>query len=505
MNDMKKLLLFLFLIPGLLAGQTLDRIPKSVSVKYNLIVIKPTAYDGVKAFPVVVFLPGIGAKENTNFTTSANLTQLEAELHPQVKTAANVEGGFLIVTVQTPDFYDDEIGFALDYLIKNYKCDTSFKGLTGWSYGGAGTWLGAFKYLGRFNAIAPIAAAWTTPGNWATLASSNTAIWAFHNLNDPNGGTKVDVTKTYVKYFNDEGPAVKAAATYFADNSHGTGAAYDNSTPPYAPGGEGLTNPTKTLWQWFLMNKGNTRVEPPAATIQTGLVPVAKASISNNIVALDGRASVGYKSGVWSTVNVPADVSIYAVQACGWITCNVTLPKPGNYTFRLTVKDAAGVPKTEDVTVTYSAAVVVPPPVPPVTTDYVTTSALSDSLRALEQITETPFTSSNATPINIDTIFIAAGEVITLQFQTRAGLNTGNAFYTSIKTRSIARDAAGTFRYGLQRSLSADEWLGTGLSTCKMMATTAGTNMIIIQWTGEANKSISGYVKYWYDRKKVTQ
>jgi dienelactone hydrolase len=282
------------------------------------------------------------------------MTTLESEIHTQVKSAANIEGGFLIITVQTPDTYDDEILFARDYAIKNYRVDTTRLYLTGWSYGGGGTWYGAGNYFGKFHAVAPIATTWTS-GDWIGLAKAGTAIWAFHNLGDPNTtGTPVDATKSMVNAVNAANPKTKAVYTLFNDNSHGTGAAYDNSTPPYAPGGQGLTNPTLTLWQWFLKNSSTTRIEPPAATnSQTGLVAVPKASLSSNIVALDGRQSVGYKSGIWSTINAPAGVNTWSVQACGWITCSVTLPAQGTYTFRLTIKDAAGATSYNDVSVTY--------------------------------------------------------------------------------------------------------------------------------------------------------
>jgi hypothetical protein len=333
---------------------TIDRLAKATTGKFNLIVYKPDAYDGTKLFPLIVFLPGINGKGD-------DMAALEREVPPELKAAVNAEGGFIVVAVQTPTTYDAEIPFAHDYVVKNYKVDTTRKYLTGLSYGGGGTFFGVSKYPTLFHAAAPIATTWTTFDGKA-VANNKVAVWAFHNINDTNGGTPVGATKGMVDQINLAGADPKAVYTLFNTSGHGGwGTAYTHTVPPYAPGGQGLTNPTKTLYQWLLMNNATTRVEPPAASSGTGLAPILNITEKDGLVTLDGRGSSGYLSAKLAVVSVPAGENIwnYNVQGGGTETGSIQLTKAGSYTFRLTVYPLAGykgTPAFKDMTYQFGGA-----------------------------------------------------------------------------------------------------------------------------------------------------
>lgn len=315
----------------------IERYPNELEgIKYNLVVFKPSVIDATKKYPLLICLVGIGAKGD-------NITALEADVPPNVKLAPDSDG-FIVVAVQTPDTYDDEILFALDWAFKNQPVspDSGVYGY-GFSYGGGGLWnfiAANAEQAKMFDAVAPIATTWTTipADGWKYIADAKLQIWAFHNLYDTNPGTPVGATNAYVD-------ATKSTKTLFNVSGHGGwNEAANTVAPPYAPGGQGLTNPSATLWKWFKMNTRTTRVAPPGGT--AGLVANGTAILSGSVVTLDGRSSSGYKSAKWRTSAVPKEVNIWGANVDGGGTDVGKLDLKdyvsGAYSFELTVYSGTG-------------------------------------------------------------------------------------------------------------------------------------------------------------------
>jgi hypothetical protein len=121
---------------------------------------------------------------------------------------------------------------------------------------------------------------------------------------------------------------------------------------------------------------------------------------------------------------------------------------------------------------------------------YATSTALSDSLQALEQVYVREVTTTDATPVNIDTITISPGQSIRVDVIVNAIIGSGDGAYVGKQSRTFLRNSGGTLIAGTTRTHDADEYLGSGLSTCTFTITTTGSDKIIIQWTGESGDTI---------------
>lgn len=321
-----------------------ERYPNELTgIKYNMVVLKPNVIDPLKKYPLVIELVGLGAAKMDN------ILALENDIPPNVKLVPDAEG-MIILAVQTPDTYDDEITFALDWAFKNLPVspDTGVYA-SGFSYGGS-----LWKFISDtpenakvFDAVAPIATVWTSivPGGWKNIADANLPIWAFHNMYDNNAGTPVDATKSYVSEVNKLKPGL-ATMTLFKSYVHsGWNEAANTVSPPIAPGGEGLTTPAVTLWKWFKMNSRTKRVAPPSTTTTTPLpiepAPVltplyakATAKIEGDKILLAGDVSKPYDMVAWTDKS--AVKSVWE-GGTGWVDAVSKPLAPGFYTFELKV------------------------------------------------------------------------------------------------------------------------------------------------------------------------
>lgn len=324
----------------------IERYPNELpGITYNMVVIKPSTIPAGSKCPLCICLVGLGAAKMDN------IAALEADIPANVKAAADSDG-FIILAVQTPDTYNDEILFALKFAFANLPVsqDTGVYGY-GFSYGGS-LWnfvTASFEQAKMFDAIVPVATVWTTIGSWKHITDANLMVWAFHNKNDTNSGTPAGATNTYVDGVNAIKPG-NATKTIFNTTGHGGwNEAASTTTPPYAPGGEGLTNPSMTIWKWFKLNTRLSRVPPPGGAI--GLTPILTITELNGRLQLDGRASSGYKSATLSCISVPDGENKWGYNITGggtemgWIQ----LIKPGSYTFRLTIWSGVGYTGTSAV------------------------------------------------------------------------------------------------------------------------------------------------------------
>jgi predicted peptidase len=135
------------------------------------VVTIPKGYekDESKAWPLIVMLNGYGTAYSSlkNLVTKAAVKQ---EL-PLITLSPHREKGW--------DAPGTEVIRLIDEVSRKYRVDSSLIYLTGFSYGGVGTWNLAGAYPDKFAAIAPIAAGRVS--STYTLRLVNMPIWAFHN------------------------------------------------------------------------------------------------------------------------------------------------------------------------------------------------------------------------------------------------------------------------------------------------------------------------------------
>jgi predicted peptidase len=156
----------------------LDRVyrgPGGQEVKY--VVFLPHGYDGVKTFPVILFLHGAG-KSGTDGREQARGALGDA-IRKQEKTFA-----FVAVFPQAhegnwkADSPDGKRALAiLDEVMKDYRGDPKRVYLTGLSMGGAGTWSLAAAHPQRWAAIVPLCG-----GGDPKMAAKikDVPCWCFH-------------------------------------------------------------------------------------------------------------------------------------------------------------------------------------------------------------------------------------------------------------------------------------------------------------------------------------
>lgn len=349
-------------------------IQKSVAVKFGLVIGTPNNYDPAKKYPTIVFLSGIVGRGDGSTSQLDRLYNYEVP--GNLKEAVD-KHGFLFVAPQTSGSYTSgEAVFAADYISQLYSVDTTRIYLTGLSLGGGGTVYTVGQSLAnasKFAAAAPMA---MTGQNvtWKNIVDAKLPMWFFHNSGDPT--TSVSGTNNAVAAINGLNPEIPATKTIFNAGGHGGwDEAYNPNVIPTAYNGQGLTNPSVTLYEWLLMNSLTNKVKVPGQVAPSGLVAVAEARVEGDSIFLDGRKSSNYKSIDWKPTGVPEGVNFYNVSACAWVTCEVKLPKdsstgkpkPGKYSFRIFAypqDNRQGTPATADIVVDYVVNNPIPIPEP---------------------------------------------------------------------------------------------------------------------------------------------
>jgi dienelactone hydrolase len=129
----------------------------------------PTAYNGSRAFPLVIALHGLGGTEDSFFTGYESKTPGLAEQHGFIVAAPlgyRVDGNYGWglgnapadpATRRTQERSEQDVMKVLELVRQQYKIDDTRIYLMGHSMGGIGTWRIAPKYPEIWAAIAPIA------------------------------------------------------------------------------------------------------------------------------------------------------------------------------------------------------------------------------------------------------------------------------------------------------------------------------------------------------------
>jgi predicted esterase len=190
----------------------------------------PAGYDGVKKFPLILFLHGIGNQGNGSASSIESLVVPGNGLMAMLKTGAVPDQGMIVIAPQYGGWPTAEQSLqVLDTILKIYPVDLSRVYITGLSMGGGATWELAALAGKRIAAIAPICGASdATPARINSLVAAGMPISAFHSKGDPV--VSVAKTNAYVDGVNAAG--IKPVATKFIynDNSH---ASWNDAYLPY--------------------------------------------------------------------------------------------------------------------------------------------------------------------------------------------------------------------------------------------------------------------------------
>lgn len=183
------------------------------------------------------------------------------------------------------------------------------------------------------------------------IVSEKVPMVFFHSTSDPSSSVKN--TQTAVDTINAAGPVIPAKAVYYNSNLHDiTNQVCDADVFPFR-GTETVNN----IYEWMLLNSNDKPIGVPETGGPVVPIPVVDSFTTTEAkIKLDGSKSrnVNRDKCRWEKVSVAQGVSIWDVNTCNWINCDLTLPKEGVYIFRFVAVDDKGQSATKDITVTYS-------------------------------------------------------------------------------------------------------------------------------------------------------
>lgn len=203
------------------------QIKKTVSARFLLYLPEGFADDG-RRWPLIVFLHGAGER-------GSDLERVKIHGPPKI-VEGKTDFPFIVVSPQAEagrSFDGDAVIGLLDEVLRQLPVDEDRIYLTGLSMGGFSAWAWATQEPGRFAAIAPIAAGWSTED---ACKVKGVPIWAFHGAKD--AVVPVGPHQEMIDAVNACGGDAKM--TVYPDADH------DSWTAAYA-------NPE--LYEWFLQHR----------------------------------------------------------------------------------------------------------------------------------------------------------------------------------------------------------------------------------------------------------
>ena len=127
----------------------------------------PSAYNGTKAFPLIIALHGMGGDENSYFEAyNKGAFRIEAENHGYIVACPK---GRKPASMYMGDAERDVMD-VIEEMKRAYRIDPDRIYLTGHSMGGFGTWSIAMNHPDVFAALAPVAGGVTNPANMSKIA-----------------------------------------------------------------------------------------------------------------------------------------------------------------------------------------------------------------------------------------------------------------------------------------------------------------------------------------------
>jgi predicted peptidase len=226
----------------------LREINKNVGGYYEAL---PHSYQQVttERYPLLIFLHGGGELGNGKSDLPLILkNSLTKRLHEKTLPVKFSVGGrdfsFIILSPQFKKWpKDEDVDAVIEFALSNYRVDTSRIYLSGLSMGGGATWEYAGSIYGKkLAAIVPICgASWADSAVARGIARNEIPSWAFHNTGDLV--VKVNSTKRYERFINNENPKYPPKVTLWETDGHD--AWTRASDPEYREEG-------KNMYEWML-------------------------------------------------------------------------------------------------------------------------------------------------------------------------------------------------------------------------------------------------------------
>ncbi len=213
------------------------KITRSVQLDYLLHLPAGYSAQGIKEWPLMLFLHGSGER-------GSNVNKVAAHGPPKVvKTMKDFP--FILISPQCPTdatWRDDELNALLDDVISKHRVDTNRIYVTGLSMGGYGSWSLGTRYPERFAAIAPICGGGEQipillASREKKAAMRTMGVWAFHGAKDPVVAVEESQRMTNAMM---RAGCNNVKLTIYSDAGH------DSWTQAYAE---------PEIWNWFLAHR----------------------------------------------------------------------------------------------------------------------------------------------------------------------------------------------------------------------------------------------------------
>jgi predicted peptidase len=251
-KNMKKLILFLLLIPVLVNAQVTAE--KRMIGSTPAIVYRPSNFNAANKYAVYLYLHGDGQVTKE----TADLNRLQSSGDQAELLLAAEKNNFIVVAPQLvlaqnawyPGWKDQYLQSVYDYIISSPNTDLNHIIVTGLSRGGGGTWIVCTGVFAQYvSAAIPICGTPQYEQDFSQVAKYNIPIWAFHAKDDQTVNWAATVnTISKIMVFN---PTPEPKTTYFDSGGH----------PIW-----GRVYSDQSVYTWALSKSNNIVTAPPAPT-----------------------------------------------------------------------------------------------------------------------------------------------------------------------------------------------------------------------------------------------
>jgi hypothetical protein len=222
----------------------------------------PTGYDGVKKFPLIVFMHGHGHIGNGDSDLYVLATMaLPAYLNKGMQIP------FVVVMPQCSAWPTaGTVKDVIDYAVKNYAIDTERIYVTGMSMGGAVTWEFAGQYPDIAACVVPVCPAYATDeAGLQKIAKAGLKVIGYHAKDDTVCGYAS--TERPVNRLNELGITPKAEMTLYEKGGHNIW--------------DGVYEPANNLYDTLLKYKRNAAMELKIKSYETKYLTHLRGGISS--------------------------------------------------------------------------------------------------------------------------------------------------------------------------------------------------------------------------------
>ncbi|WP_269541088.1 LamG-like jellyroll fold domain-containing protein [Cerasicoccus fimbriatus] len=235
-----------------------------------------------REFPAIIYLHGYGERcENGTYGTTSELHHIEnagntppnhtRNGHSMKFTVDDQEEYFIVISPQIRksrgDWNAEDVVALLDEISSEYRIDADRVYLTGFSFGGQGTWnvlTGDANTPNRFAAAAIVAGRSLVANRHSKIADDNVAVWSMSGLSDPTEHTPervLSANNTLRSFF----PDAEHLVTMYPNYSHSSSRQYNTGHTYHDP----------NIYEWFLTKKRQRPGKPDRVNLSNRAATIA--------------------------------------------------------------------------------------------------------------------------------------------------------------------------------------------------------------------------------------